>query len=415
MNEKELKELQDQIKAEQKKASDAIAELKTAQEKDKNSLFEKWQAADTEAKALGQKLDKAIEKLNQMGLDLKEGRFEKAEDPMKELKAFFTDKAKVQEAKKAGRPLEFELKVAGIMTSATNLSGSVYADRVVVPYREPGVGKAPDRVPTLLDLITRGTINSDMDTWVERSARTMSAASVAEGSKYALSDLTYVNKSQKVERIGHYFKVQNIALEDWDQLLSEINLEGFTGLEREIERQVFVGTGTTPEMQGITDSGIAAAFSATGLNALITGANNSDAIRAAIMQIRQAEYSQGLTAFVNPVTGALMDLQKDEKGMYVLPPFSSANNTIVKGCPIIESNLVTAGDLLIGDFKKVLLLMKRGITVRFFDQNEDDALYDRSTITVSCRAVNRIKTPDYNAFVYDSINDIIDAIKYQAN
>lgn len=413
MNEKELKELQDQIKAEQKKATDAIAEIKTAQEKDKNALFEKWQAADTEAKVLSQKLNEAITQLNQMGLDLKEGRFEKAEDTYKELKAFFTDKAKVQEARKSGRPVEFELKA--IMTSATNLSTGTYANRVPVPFREVGVGKAPDRIPTLLDLISRGTINSDMDTWVERSSRTMSAASVAEGSPYAQSDLTYINRSQKVERLGHYFKVQNIALEDWDQLLSEINLEGFAGLEREIERQVFVGTGTTPEMQGITDTGIASAFSATGLNGKIVSPNEFDAIRAAIMQLRQAEYNANLAVFINPASGAAMDMPKNSDGVYLLPPFISSNGTIVKGCPVYESNLVTAGDLLVGDFSKDLLMMKKGITIKFFDQNEDDALYDRSTITVSCRAVNRIKTPDYNAFVYDSFADIISALEKVVN
>jgi HK97 family phage major capsid protein len=194
--------------------------------------------------------------------------------------------------------------------------------------------------------------------------------------------------------------------------LSEIRNEGYTGVELEIERQVFAGTGTTPEMQGITDAGIAAAFTSTSLSGE-TGVLTPDifgAMRAAIMQIREANY-EGTAIFIHPSSGAAMDLAKDSNGAYVLPPFISADRTLVKGIPIYESTLVTAGNMLVGDFRKDLLLMKRGIEIGIFDQNEDDPLYDRKTIVVSCRAVNRIKSPDYNAFVYDEIKDIIAAIE----
>jgi len=128
------------------------------------------------------------------------------------------------------------------------------------------------------------------------------------------------------------------------------------------------------------------------------------------MQLRVAEYS-ATAAFINPADGAAMDMPKSSEGIYLLPPFMSANGTVVKGVKVYESNLVTAGDLLVGDFSKDALFMKRGIEIKIFEQNENDALYDRKTITASLRAVNRIKQPDYNAFVYDSFADIISAIE----
>lgn len=405
MNEKELKALQDEIKNEQKKQTELIAELKKVTDEVKGlEIAKKFEGIAANIDTLSAQAD-AIQ------LAMKDSKMGE-QDPFNELKKFMTDKSKVAELKRRGAKAEFQIKAGSTMTAATNLSSGTYENRVVIPFREIGVGKAPDRKPTLLDLISAGNINSDMDTWVERSARTISAASVAEGSKYIQSDLTYINKSQKVERIGHYFKVQNICLEDWDQFSSEIRNEGFTGVELEIERQVFAGTGTTPEMQGITDAGIASAFTSTSLSGE-TGVLTPDifgAMRAAIMQIREANY-EGTAIFIHPSSGAAMDLAKDSNGAYVLPPFISADRTLVKGIPIYESTLVTAGNMLVGDFRKDLLLMKRGIEIGIFDQNEDDPLYDRKTIVVSCRAVNRIKSPDYNAFVYDEIKDIIAAIE----
>lgn len=402
MNEKELKELQDSIKSEQQKQSQAVADLKKATEDQKAELFAKYGEAEKKANELQTAFDELQAKM------AADAPFGKKEDSFVEMKKAYEGRVKDLKEKNA-KPFTFELKA--IMDTNTNLSGSALATAVVMPFREQGVGKAPDRIPTLLDLIDTGLITSDLDTWIERSARTASAAAVSEGGSYAQSDLTYIQRTQPVERIGHYFKVQNRSLEDWDQLMSEIQSEGFSGLEQILEEYVYKGTGTTPQIQGITDTGIAAAFSSTALQGQIISPNHFDAIRAAVMQIRLGNFRNAGGVFINPADGAAFELAKTSEGVYVLPPFRAANGQTVAGCPIYESTLVTAGDVLVGDFKKSKLWMKRGIEIKVFEQNENDALYDRKTITVSCRAANRIKTPDYNAFVYDTFADIIAAIE----
>lgn len=401
MNEKELKELQEGIKAEQKKQADAVEALKKANDDQKAEIFKKYDESEKKIKTLSDSFDELQKKYGP------DSPFGKKEDSFVEMKKAYEGRVKDLKEKNA-KPFTFELKA--IMDTSTNLSGSAMATAVVMPFREQGIGKAPDRIPTLLDLISKGNISSDTLTWIERSARTAAAAAVAEGGAYAQSDMTYIQRTMPVERIGHYIKVQNRSLEDWDLLMSEINLELFTGLERILEQYVYSGTGTTPQLQGIIDTGIAAAYSSTALNTSIISPNHFDAIRAAIMQLRVAEYS-ATAAFINPADGAAMDMPKSAEGIYLLPPFMSANGTVVKGVKVYESNLVTAGDLLVGDFSKDALFMKRGIEIKVFEQNENDALYDRKTITASLRAVNRIKQPDYNAFVYDSFADIISAIE----
>lgn len=401
MEEKELKALQAEIKAEQAKQSQAVADLKKATEDQKAELFAKYGEAEKKAAELQTAFDQLQAKFGP------DSNFGKKEDSFVEMKKSYEGRIKDLKEKNA-KPFTFEVKA--IMDTATSLSGSGgLATAVVLPFREQGIGKAPDRMPRLLDMVDSGTITSDTLTWIERSARTASAAAVSEGSPYAQSDLTYIQRSQAVERVGHYFKVQNRSLEDWDYLLSEINTEGFTGLERILEEYVYKGTGTTPQIQGITDTGFAAAYTSTALNGQVISPNHFDAVRAAVMQLRLGEY-MGNGVFVNPADGAAFELAKTSEGIYVLPPFRAANGQMVAGLPIIESTLVTAGDMLAGDFKKSKLFMRRGIEIKIFEQNENDALYDRKTIVVSCRAANRIKTPDYNAFVYDTFADIISAI-----
>jgi HK97 family phage major capsid protein len=414
--EKEVKDLIEKIQTdltEVKAMKVAYEELKAAQAK--LAPVDEIERLEANAKKATDdftvKLETLGEQYDQVSLDLKDSKFgPKGECDFAKMKKKWDDKSFVQQIQQKGASTAFEIKT--VMDVATYLSGSSgLASAVVLPFREPGVGKAPDRIPTLLDLVSRGNIASDPLTWVERSARTMAAAAVAEAGAYASTFMTYIQYSQAVERIGHYVKVQNKALEDWDLLMAEINTELFTGLERTLEAAVYSGTGSTPVLQGITDTGFAYAYTSTDLTNVVTP-NEFDALRAAIMQCKQHEFTNVTAVLVNPAQGAAMDLPKSSEGLYTLPTFvtRNGNQTFVKGVPIYETNLVTAGEFLVGDFTKDLLLMRRGIDIRIFEQNEDDALYDRKTITASLRAVNRIKACDYYAFVYDAFTDVISAI-----
>ena len=74
------------------------------------------------------------------------------------------------------------------------------------------------------------------------------------------------------------------------------------------------------------------------------------------------------------------------------------------------SNLITAGQVLVGDFTKVTLYIKRGIEIKIWDQDSTDPEYDLKTITASVRAAVKFPAPHLYAFVYDAIADIISDI-----
>ena len=406
MNEKELKALQEQIENEQKKQTKLIEDLKTANQLQVDTITKKLDKSEADLKTLSESYDA-------LALQMKDNTKGVQESPFAEMKKVMTDPSTKARLKK-GEPLSFELKTT--MDEATYLGAGTtnLSTSVLVPFREAGVSKAPDRRTTLLDLIARAPINSNRISWVERTARTNNLdtaahASVAQGAVYLASDYTYQQKFSQVEKIGQYVKVTAEALEDWDQLYATIQDELFTAVERALELEIYEGTGTSPQLKGIT-----AVCTAYTLTTEITGVitpNIFDAARAALAQLAIANFSGPFTVVVNPADGAKMDMPKNADGMYLLPPFIGLDRRIISGAKVVESNLVAAGYMLVGDFSRDKLFMRRGIEIKIWDQEASDAIYDLKTITASVRCVNRLTIPDYAAFVYDAIDDITTAIQ----
>lgn len=406
MEEKDLKALQDLIKNEVKSLADTQKAFETATELKREELAMKMAKYDENIQKLSEQADAiqlAQKDMKMNGVPV---------DPFDEMKKALTD-PKVRDEIKARKQFTFELKVSQIDLATELGNGTTnISTAVVIPFREPGVVKAPDRPLTLLDIVNRANITSNRVAWVERTARTDGISSnatsaIAEGAIYAQSDFTWNQKFAPVEKIGTYVKCTNETLEDWDQLRSQIQGELVPMVERALELQLYNGTGTSPQMQGIAD--VCAAYSATGITGVITP-NLIDVITACVAQIRAANFNGPLTALVNPFDYALASMPKNVDGIYLMPPNFSADRMSVSGCRIVSSNLVSAGDILVGDFTRDTLFMHRGITVQFFNQEASDAIYDLTTITASCRAVNRLALPDYDAFVYDTISDIKTAI-----
>ena len=83
---------------------------------------------------------------------------------------------------------------------------------------------------------------------------------------------------------------------------------------------------------------------------------------------------------------------------YVLPPFSTSANTIIKGIPIVSNTGVTEGDFLIGDFTKSGVRFREGLTFDVGYEN-DDFTKNFVTILAEARLVQRVKSNHYPAFV----------------
>lgn len=419
MDEKELKALQTEIKSKLDDLSANYTEIKELVEKKApaeviEELNTKIDQREAEVKTLSEQFDALELKLKDKNYGQPESLFGEFEKEYKE-----KGKDKILKGKEIipGGVFSFDLKgdprhllKASTIDTYTELSDSALANAVIVPMRTPGVEKLPDRQVLMLDVVSRGMTDSSRVTWVERTARTDATAAVAEEGQYAQSDLTYQQKASEVEKIGTHIKVTNEALEDWPELLTQIKNELLPSVERILENELFQGSGATPHLDGIITT--ASAYASTSLDDEVPSANNFDAIRAAANQIAEYNYMPNY-AFMAPADLAKMDMAKNDSGTYIVPPFASAGGLVVAGLKIVQSNLITAGNVLVGDFSKVTLYIRRGIEIKIWDQDSTDPEYDRKTITASVRAAVKFPAPHIYAFVYDAFTDIAGAILYE--
>jgi HK97 family phage major capsid protein len=413
--EKELKEITEQLNAKMvdfEKAQKAI-ELLVAGKVDQAKL----DALTVAANKVGAdcvKLNDEFEKMQQK-YKFQESRSASFEDLL--FKSLTPDIAKgLKEKGKEGtfhidyNP--YDLLKVGNMTAATNLTyGTTGAiTSVVEPFRQPGVAKAPDRMVSILDMVNIGQLapNQPRLTWVERSGRNANATARSENGIMIQSDLTYIARSTDVQNISTYIKTTNESLEYWDQLLSEIRMELVPMLQRKLDDYLLTGTGTPPELDGITNHALA--YTYTGLDDFVNTPSIADAVFAALTQVKVNLYRPN-GILMHPTDVAKMWLTKDKdansaKNIVV----DLSGNILVGGIPVKENTGITTGYVLLGDFTIPSVWFRKGIDIRIWDQNSDDPIYNRKTITADLAAAWKLPTVNYDAFMYDEISDIIAAI-----
>jgi len=410
--EKELKELTEQLnekikafekvmedaqKAIEGKASgDEIAEMKTTSE-----------AIAEDIQKLSKQQDELEIKLKEQSTPLVKGY---GNEFLKALK-----KADPKEIMKAGNEFAGEMQghpwdmfKQGTIVIDDNLGAFDLDTAVILPMRTPGVDKAPDRKTSILDLMTIGTTSSNHVTWIERTARTDGTAAVAEAGQYGQSDFHWAQKKALVEKIGTYIKISNESLEDWPFVISEIRNELIGMLRRQLEAEVFSGSGATPHLVGLDT--VAVAYSDTDLDDYVTAPTTADAVRAAINQILGDNFTQVTGIILHPSDVAKMQLDKDGNNNYLFPTFFTQDGMRIHGVPVVESTLIGSGYVMVGDFSKVTVYFRRNMDIRIWDQDSTDPEYDLKTITGSLRATIKFPTTAYAGVVYDAISDITSAI-----
>ncbi len=281
---------------------------------------------------------------------------------------------------------------------------------VVLPFREAGVDKAPVRPPAVADIIQWGTTTSNMIDWIERTDKTNAAAVRAEGATMAQGDLEYTEVSTKVKILSEYMKVTNESLKDVNFLASEINTELLSDLRILLDTQLLSGDGTGNNLSGIITNAVT--WAAGDFANAITAPNNADVLRVAANQIWIAGKGKFMPNYIlmHPTDVATLDLTKIADGRYIEIPYYDADGPSMAKIPVLQNVGITAGTFLMGDFQKAKGFIRDALTVRVFDQNEDDPLYNRSTVTGNVRVALRIRTQEKPAFVTGTFATAITAL-----
>jgi len=310
-------------------------------------------------------------------------------------------------ARKAGsKSIEHQIELKAVnITSSIDSIGTGDAILSITQPLEPGVNMAPNNPILFYQLVQKGTVAKDAIAWVERVTVTRNAAMNSENTVFAETAVTWAEKKADVKKITDSMVVTNEALEDIDYAMSEVQELLQYGIPSIRDNEIFNGTGLTTHLSGITTSAKTFAVP-TGVDGIATP-DEVDVLATGILQCILGNSATDSTnigfaptgVVLNPVNLHNIKLIRDEFGKFKYPELWLPNPSIA-GVPIYTSTRMTSGAFLIGDFTKAKYFTRRGLTIRMWDQNGNDPIYDRVTFTASERGVLRIKGHDAFAFVY---------------
>jgi HK97 family phage major capsid protein len=323
---------------------------------------------------------------------LNSGKIEGAtfKEQVKSLLTANQDKLTAMKAGDSKTNIRMTMKAAGDMTFGNSITGQIPQGD-----REAGITRAPRRQPFIVDLINVGSITSNLWEWVQLVNPDGDAAMTAEGALKAKIDFDLVLAQATVRKVTAFVKVSKEMLDDVPLMEAEINQELTEKINLKIDVQLLSGDGTGQNIVGILEN--ATAFAAGSFAASVDEANNQDVLRVGINQVMVALFQPNYIV-MHPSDVTAMDLQKASDGHYVLPPFSTGSNTIIKGIPIVSNTGVTEGDFLVGDFTKSGVRFREGLVFDIGYEN-DDFTKNFVTILAEARMVHRVKSNDYPAFV----------------
>lgn len=241
-----------------------------------------------------------------------------------------------------------------IETSDVTISGTVppLADWSL----KDGIAEDLRRQPRLLELLDRGSTNRPVIPYLDKTANSGAAALVNEGAQKPIIDWGYVKRYSEAVKVAGIVKVTEETLQDIAEMESIIR--GELRYEHDIAVDNAVNTFI---------SSYASTFVTGASNPLYhTQANGSmneyDAIKAVITNVYQSTFGRYTPSAVLMniadwnTLGSLKATPGTSTSGYMVPPFLSPDGRFIQGVqiiPVVDSNIIAAGDFIVGDFNRI--------------------------------------------------------------
>jgi HK97 family phage major capsid protein len=296
-------------------------------------------------------------------------------EPQKEVKSFrealmSAFEAKAEDINNAintkGANVDIQVKAAVNVTEANTILGGDSDSHWLLTSFTGVISAVRSRVSRYLGLVSVGTINNRVAMWVEEYNEQGTPIFIGEGVGKTKVSVQYKEKEAKVQKIAVYCKVSTEMLRDLPQLVSYLQANLLRRIEVATVTELFSGDGTM--LNGLLDY----ATTFTGGGVTTAAPSNFDVFRALALQVQKA-FGTASAVFVNPDILAQMDMQKSADGIYLIPPFKSADGTQVAGMQLIpELALVGSGfDFVGGDLSVVNVRFREGLSINIGEDGND--------------------------------------------
>jgi len=295
---------------------------------------------------------------------------------------------------KGNKNVSISFKAAGTMLLSTNVSGG----NVPVEQRLEGLNPIASRQIRLLDVVQRGTAESNVISWVYQANKDGAAGGTAEGAIKNQLDFDLVVNSETVKKRTAFIKVSEEMLDDVSYMESEIRNDLIRELLKDVESQVYGGDGTGTNLNGI--STVATPFAAGVFAATVDNANAADVLTVAMNQIQVAEQGMANFAMVHPNTITELKLIKTSETdrRYIDRLAMVAGQLSLDGVTLVPTTLIPDGEYLIGNFDLATVYDKGDLRIEV-GRDSDDFVRNLVTVLAEWRGLCIVKDNDRTAFV----------------
>lgn len=334
-------------------------------------------ADDVTAETLeqGEALAAEIEELTE-----KVEKAEKADDILKTIGNAEESNNDITEVKKMSTMEEFTTKCAEMTDRKTGASAhfeKAYNTVVTAPQiAEVDRSIAPQgKRNAIADYLSNATVSGNAITYFLQGAfETQSGiGTTAQGAKKPQASTSFSGTTLALSKIAAYIK-------ETDEIIADAPF-----LASEVQNTLVYQIGTAEDAFIINAIG-----STVGIGAETYGGDTTfaDGILASILKVKAESAYDASVVIVNPADLLTLLTAKDENGQYYGGGyFSGAYGNGAYGVPssiwgvtIFASSAVSQGSALIVAREAVKVWKKGGIDVKVYEQNEDDALYNRVTL-----------------------------------
>lgn len=267
---------------------------------------------------------------------------------------------------------------------------------VVAPDYQPGVIFDADRPTHVREFLPAGTTSSDTVRYIKELNYSDGSEIKITGSASGETTFDLQSNDAPVRTIASHVRVTSEMLEDVNGLTSYLSTRLPKKIRVKEDNVLLYGEGANlPSFTGLTEDASAYADALADSNV-----NRFDVLTSAVAQVRDDEYMAN-AIMVHPDDYFNLLLIKDGQGEYLMPDQFrfGAEMPRIAGVPLVANTAITTGDFLVGDFSMGAQLFDRQqSSIRFFEQDQDNAIRNVVTVVASERLALAIYRP--TAFVY---------------
>ena len=313
-------------------------------------------------------------------LEAKIEKAEKAAEVLEHLGTSEDTNIDITEEKTMSQMEEFTTKCAEMVDKKTGAAQhfKTYTDTVTAPQiAEVDKSIAPQpRRAAAADFFTVANVSGNAVTYFRQGAFETSAGigTTSQNNKKPQASTSFTGTTLALSKIAAWIKETDEIIYDAPFLASEVQNSLVYQIGKAEDSFVINAIGSTQGIGAATYDGTTVTF--------------ADGILKAILKVKDDAAYDASVVVLNPADIFTLMSAKDSNkqyygGGYFTGAYGNGNLSIpaaIWGVQILASSAVSSGSALVCAKEAVKIWKKGGIDVRLYEQNEDDALYNRVTL-----------------------------------